>query len=90
MADVVTDAIVYPEPLDEWLPQDIKQVGLWVGLGWVGGMGAVKAGQQTAAWKGAAGRRTPAERLVVGEQRALQPACHRRTRPSSGQHVCTP
>lgn len=26
-ADIVTDAIVYPEPLDSWLPEDIKQVG---------------------------------------------------------------
>ena len=26
-ADIVTDAIVYPEPLDSWLPDDIKQVG---------------------------------------------------------------
>ncbi|PRW60300.1 alpha beta-hydrolase isoform B [Chlorella sorokiniana] len=24
-ADIVTDAIVYPEPLDSWLPEDIKQ-----------------------------------------------------------------
>lgn len=26
VADLVTDAIVYPQPLDDWLPQDIKQV----------------------------------------------------------------
>lgn len=26
-ADIVTDAIVYPEPLDSWLPEDIKLVG---------------------------------------------------------------
>lgn len=48
MADVVTDAIVYPEPLDEWLPQDIKQVGLswWYRLGWVGGNRGDQAGRK--------------------------------------------
>ena len=26
VADLVTDAVLYPEPLDEWLPDEIKQV----------------------------------------------------------------
>ena len=45
MADLVTDAVVYPEPLDAWLPEDIKQaragvaacVCAWVCVGGGGG-----------------------------------------------------
>ena len=65
-ADIVTDAIVYPEPLDDWLPPDIRQAsGLgWAGLGWAG-----------LGWAGgclsAVGRDGPAEH---GSSRRL-PAC---------------
>ena len=27
MADVVTDAVVHPEPIDDWLPPKFSQVG---------------------------------------------------------------
>jgi pentatricopeptide repeat protein len=37
-ADIVTDAIVYPEPMDSWLPQSIKEVRQAAGAGMLAGL----------------------------------------------------